>query len=330
MQLSVSNRTDLQQWERPTVLVVDDQAEVRSVLSRLLREDGMDVVEASDGTEALQACAAAAPDLVLLDAVMPGGCDGYEVCRRLKVDPRTALIPVVIVTGFSSAEDRVRGAEVGADGYFAKPVVPAELRGRVRSALRVKQLTDELEAAETVLFALAQAVEEKDSATEGHCARLSALAERLGARLGLPETELVALRRAGMVHDIGKVAVPDAILLKRAPLSEEEWCVMRQHPAAGERICSPLRSFRRVLPIVRHHHERFDGSGYPDGLAGEAIPITARVLQVVDVYDALTMERPYKRALAPAEALATLESEVQRGWWDPRVFSAFRAMLVEN
>jgi len=321
--------TELQQWDRPTVLVVDDQPEVRRVLSRLLRAEGMDVVEAADGNEALATFASAAPDLVLLDAVMPG-CDGYEVCRRLKQNPRTALTPVVMVTGFDSVEDRVRGAEVGADGYFAKPIVPAELRGRVRSALRLKQLTDELEAAETVLFALAQAVEEKDSATIGHCARLAALAERLGERLGLPESERVALRRAGMVHDIGKVAVPDAILLKRGPLSSEEWAVMRQHSAAGERICAPLRSFRRVLPIVRHHHERFDGSGYPDGLAGEAIPIAARVLQVVDVYDALTMERPYKRALSPQEALDMMDAEVRRGWWDPKVFAAFRALVCGN
>lgn len=311
------------------VLVADDQPVQRRVLARLLRREGVEVVEAHDGPSALAAFEAGAPDLVLLDATMPG-CDGYEVCRRLKFNPTTALTPVVMVTGNDTVEDRVRGVQAGCDDYFTKPIVPAELMARVRSALHIKQLTDELEAAEAVLFTLARAIEGKDPATEGHCERLSVLAERLGRRLGLPEGELVALRRAGIVHDIGKVAVPDAILLKGGPLTEDEWTVMREHAAAGERICAPLKSFRRVLPIVRYHHERQDGSGYPDGLAGAAIPVTARVLQVVDVYDALRMERSYKRALGPLEALATMEAEVRRGWWDSKVFEAFRGMILNE
>ncbi len=314
---------------RHRVLIADDEPIIRVGLSRVLGQMGLEVVEAWDGPSALTAAQTLAPDLVLLDAAMPG-YDGYEVCRRLKSDRRTALVPVVLVTGGDSVEDRVLGAEVGADDFFAKPFDVSELAARVRAALRQKSLTDGLEASEAVLFTLARVVEARDADTEGHCSRLSSIAERLGERLEMPLRDRVALRRAGIVHDIGKVIVPDAVLLKRGPLTDGEWVVMRSHAAAGERICAPLRSFRDVLPIIRHHHERLDGSGYPDGLEGDAIPMTARVLQVADVFDALTMARPYKKAQTAAHALGVMEHEVRGGWWDPTVFEAFRRMIREE
>jgi len=206
----------------------------------------------------------------------------------------------------------------------------AELFARVRSLLSLKAHTDELERAESVLYALARSIEGKDPYTEGHCERLAEFSARLGARVGLPEEQLTALRRAGTVHDIGKVAVPDAILLKPGPLTAEEQVIMRQHPVVGERICAPLKSFRLVLPIIRHHHERLDGSGYPDGLKCDAIPLTARVLQLVDVYDALTTERPYKCAISVPEALAMMEDEVRKGWWDRDLFAEFLQLVAES
>jgi putative two-component system response regulator len=315
--------------DRKRVLVADDQASVRTALARVLERLGLDVIQVSDGPSAIQAALTMSPDLVLLDVSMPG-CDGYEVCRRLKSDHRTALVPVVLVTGDDSVEDRVRGAEVGADDFFAKPFEVTELTARVRSALRQKSLTDGLEASDAVMFTLARVVEARDVDTLGHCSRLSTSAERLGERLGLPLSNRVSLRRAGVVHDIGKIVVPDAVLLKPGPLTDEEWILMRTHAAAGERICSPLRSFQDVLPIIRHHHERRDGTGYPDGLSGSQIPMPARVLQVVDVFDALTMARPYKKAIRPLEALAIMDSEVRRGWWDPSVFEAFDVMARQE
>jgi len=310
------------------VLVVEDEPLARAAIARVLRRASFEVQEAADGRTGLDEARRLQPDLVLLDARL-GDLDGVDVCRRLKSDPQTALTPVVMLSGLGELDDRVRGLAAGADDYFAKPVASAELVARARHAVRVKQMTDELEAAEVMLLAMARTIEGRDPETEGHCERLSDLADRLAARLGLTVEDRVALRRAGIVHDIGKVAVPDAILLKRAPLTGDEWAVMRQHPEVGERIVAPLRSFRRVAPIVRHHHERYDGSGYPDGLAGEAIPLTARVLQVVDVYDALTSTRPYKPALAPADALAVMAAEVERGWWDPMVFQAFRGLAAD-
>src|SRR5947209_11457432 len=308
------------------ILVVDDDAANRELLQETLIAEGMEVVTAPDGRSSLEEFARLKPDLVLLDVNMPF-LDGFEVCRRLKSNPETRLTPVVLVTGLTGREDRVRGIKSGADGFLSKPVDHSELLAHVRSLLNLKAHTDELERAESVLFALARSIEGKDPYTQDHCARLSDYASRLGERLRLSFDQLTALHRAGIVHDIGKVAVPDAILLKPGPLSEEEWIIMRQHPVVGESICAPLKSFRLVLPIIRHHHERLDGTGYPDGLKGEAIPITARILQIVDVYDALTTERPYKKAFAIPNALQTMKEEVAKGWWDPKIFNLFEQLV---
>ena len=312
-----------------TILVVEDNAASRELLTELLRTQGLDVVAAGDGRAALEGFAQWQPDLVLLDVQMPR-VDGFEVCRRLKREARTRLTPVVLVTALSATEDYVRGLEAGADDFLTKPVNKQELMARVRSLLRLKLFTDELENAEAVLCSLALSIEAKDPCTEGHCDRLAKYSVELAAHLGLLEEQRVALRRAGIVHDIGKVTVPEHILLKPARLSPAERKIMEQHPLVGERICRPLKSFQLVLPIIRHHHEKLDGSGYPDGLRGEEIPLAARVLQVTDVYDALTTVRPYKRALSPAEALNTMEEEVKKGWWDPGVFAAFRESVARR
>lgn len=314
---------------RPTVLVVDDDTSVRSSLAGLLRSEGFEVVTEADGHNALDSVRLLRPDVILLDVIMPG-LDGLEVCRRLKADPETRLVPVALLTALSATDDRVRGLDAGADDFLSKPPQRAELVARVRSLLRVKRYTDELERAESVLFSLARSIEAKDPYTGGHCERLSAYASDLGGRLGLSGEEITALERAGVVHDIGKVAVPDAILLKHGPLTPDEWAIMREHPVTGEHICQPMHSFRLVLPIIRHHHEKYDGSGYPDGLAGEEIPVTVRVLQVVDVYDALTTDRPYRRALSPAGALKTMHSEVEKGWWDRHVLAEFQRLIRDS
>lgn len=308
-----------------TILVVDDDAATCELLSELLTAKGYSVVTASDGRSGMEKFALLQPDLVLLDVLMPG-LNGLEVCRQLKNNPGTRLTPVVLVTGLAATKDRVRGIEAGADDFLSKPLDGTELLARVRSLLNLKLHTNELERAEAVLFALARSIEARDPYTSGHCARLSEGSARLGERLGLPEEHVTALRRAGIVHDIGKVAVPDAILLKPGPLTAEERKIVREHPVAGERICLPLKSFRLVLPIIRHHHEKYDGSGYPDGLQGEGIPVSARVLQVLDVYDALTTDRPYRRALSPTKALGEMREDVERGWLDPKLFAEFSAV----
>lgn len=309
-----------------TILVADDHWPNRVLFEEMLTAAGYTVVTAADGAAALQLFKSLRPDLVLLDVMMPH-LDGFEVCEKIKSDKETCLTPVIMVTALSDTQDRMAGIKAGADDFLTRPVDQSQLLARVRSLLKLKAHTDELEQAESVLFALARSIEEKDPYTQGHCSRLSDCASRLGQRMGLAADQITALSRAGIVHDIGKVAVPDAILLKPARLTEEEWKIMREHPVVGERICAPLKSFRLVLPIIRHHHEKLDGTGYPDGLKGEQIPITARILQVVDVYDALTTARPYKAALSATEALETMEQEITRGWWDANVFAEFKKLL---
>lgn len=313
--------------KKGTILVADDHEPNRELFRELLTAEGFQVVTAADGASALDEFVREQPDLVLLDVMMPR-LTGFEVCRQLKHDPHTCLTPVILVTGLTAREDRLEGIEAGADDFLTRPVDRFELSARVRSLLKIKAHTDELERAESVLFVLARSIEAKDTYTQGHCDRLTEYVARLSEALGLPQEQVTALRRAGIVHDIGKVAIPDAVLLKSSPLSPEEWKLMKQHPLVGERICAPLRSFRLVLPIIRHHHERLDGSGYPDGLRGDAIPLTARVLQVVNVYDALTTERPYKKPLGKDEALLIMQEEVRKGWWDPKIFSVFHQLAT--
>jgi putative two-component system response regulator len=319
----------LQQSNQPltgTVLVADDQAPNRELLEEFLTAQGLTVVCVPDGAAAVIELSRNQVDLALLDVMMPY-LNGFEVCRKIKSNPETYLLPVVLITALSDKQDRIDGIQAGADDFLTRPVDRAELLARVRSLLKLKQHTDELERAESVLFSLARSIEGKDPYTHGHCERLAKYSVALGERLRLPEEQLLALRRAGVVHDIGKVAVPEAILLKPGRLTEDEWKVVRDHPVVGERICQPLKSFRLVLPIIRHHHEKCDGSGYPDGLRGDAIPITVKVMQVVDVFDALTTDRPYKKASSTTEALQTMQDEVAKGWWDPHVFAEFDDLI---
>jgi putative two-component system response regulator len=260
---------------------------------------------------------------------MPGQ-NGFAVCRAVKDRSETRLTPVVLITGLGRVEDRIRGIEAGADDFLNKPVRKEELLARVKSLVRIKRFTDELESAETVVFTLAASIEAKDPYTEGHCDRLSRYSVALGERLGLSPEDLIALRRGGVVHDIGKVAVPERVLLKPGPLDAHEFELMRAHTVIGERICAPLHSFQQVLPIIRWHHERRDGTGYPDHLKGDQIPLIARVLQTVDVYDALTTDRPYRKALSCERAFAILHDEVRRGWWDGALVNEFEKLLKES
>jgi putative two-component system response regulator len=264
-------------------------------------------------------------DLVILDLMIPG-MGGLEFCRYLKADRRTQLIPLLMLTSVQGIGNEVAGIASGADEFLIKPLHPAVVRARVRAMLRNKAAIDSLEEAEAILFALARSIEHRDRYMAGHCERLAWYSVLLGKEIGLDKPRLLALYRGGFLHDIGKVAVPDAILYKPGPLTEAEWVEMRQHTTKGEEICRPMKSLARVLPIIRSHHERWDGGGYPDGLKGEQIPLLARVLQVVDIYDALVTVRPYKPAYAPEEALRILDRESAGGWRDPGLVARFRQM----
>ncbi len=311
---------------KQSILVVDDNAASAELLSELLSDRGYRLTAVQHAADAEAQIRRDPPDLILLDVIMPGK-SGFELCRELKEDPITRLIPIVMITGLSDRQDRLKGIEAGADDFLSKPFSPEELFARVKSLLKLKEFTDELETAESVLCTLGKSVESRDPYTEGHCERLARDAEDLGSHLGLDEECLVALRRGGYLHDLGKIAVPDEILKKGSNLSPTEWEVMKKHPITGEAICRPLKSLRLVLPIIRHHHEHSDGSGYPDGLKDSEIPLLPRILQVVDVYDALRTARPYKPALSHDQAANTMRDEARNGLWDLELVAEFFSML---
>jgi putative two-component system response regulator len=313
----------------PRILVVDDQPSVAGLMSQLLSIRGYDVITAANAEQAEAEVRRHAPDLILSDVMMPGK-SGYELCRILKEDPVTRLIPFVLITGLCDTNDKLRGIEAGADDFLNKPVLAEELIARVKSLLRLKEFTDELEQADAVLCTLGLIVEGRDPYTEGHCERLAVRAADLGRHLGMDDDSIIALRRGGYLHDLGKIAVPDEILKKGSDLTPEEWNVIKQHPITGENICKPLRSLRLVLPIIRHHHEHSDGSGYPDGLVAANIPVLPRILQVVDVYDALRTARSYKPALTHDQAAQTMRDEARRGLWDAELVAEYFAMLEQQ
>jgi putative two-component system response regulator len=233
------------------------------------------------------------------------------------------LIPVIFITALNDRRSRIRGIEVGADDFLTKPFDRVELAARVKSLVRQKRLNEDLDHAEQVLFSIARAIESRDPNTGDHCERLVKLGQAFGEYLNLSRSQLRDLMWGGYLHDIGKVGIPDAVLLKNGQLTAEDWQIMQQHVLIGEKICQPLRSMRGVIPIIRHHHERWNGSGYPDGLKANDIPFLAQVFQFIDIYDALTSERPYKRAFTSEEALSVMEEETTAGWRNPELMQQF-------
>src|ERR1700690_3314294 len=314
---------------KQSILVVDDHRLNAELLREMLQMRGYHASVVSSAADAEEQIRRVAPDLILLDVIMPEKT-GYELCRELKDDPQTRLIPIVMITGLNAHEDRLKAIEAGADDFLTKPISPEELFARVKSLLKLKEFTDELETAESVLCTLGLSVEARDPYTEGHCERLAQNASELGRYLNLEEECIVALRRGGYLHDLGKIGVPDEILKKGTNLTADEWAIMKRHPVTGETICRPLKSLRLVLPIIRSHHEHSDGSGYPDGLRRSELPLLARVLQVVDVYDALRTARPYKLALSHEQAAATMREEARSGYWDEQLTREFFAMLEKQ
>jgi putative two-component system response regulator len=296
----------------PKVLVIDDHGPTRDGLRALLEQAGYTVSTASDGSDGLRVFKRDSPDLVLLDVKMPG-ISGVDVCAELKAHRDTCLTPVILISAVGDRDSQLAGLKAGADDFLNKPVDLEELYARVRSLLRIKRLTDDLESAEVLFLSLGRIVEARDPYTEGHCERLAQYAVALGQELNLDQSDLDALYRGAFLHDIGKIAIPDRVLLKKSRLTRTQHALMKQHPVIGDDLCRTLRSLESVSPIVRHHHERCDGRGYPDGLAGDQIPFLAQIVRVVDIFDALTTNRPYRRAVSQVKGLQMLRQEAKAG-----------------
>ena len=305
----------------------------RTLMDAVLRKDDRyEVITAGDGPSGLDAARRLRPDLLLLNALLPGGVtgggDGFSICRALKAESSTRRIPVVLVTGHTATQrDRVRGMEAGADDFLTKPFNRIELLARVRSLLRIKALNDQLDEVEDVIYSLGRAVESRDGGDfAAGTARVVAYAAGLGREVGLNDEDLRVLSQAAMLRDIGKIGLPDSLLNKPGALDEREHRSMQQHTLLGEQIVSPLRATAALLPIIRHHHERVDGNGYPDGLEGDQIPLGARIVAIADAYDAMTSPRPYRPAFSPSRAVATLQASAGRQW-DAQLVALFTGWL---
>lgn len=312
--------------EHSKILVVDDHPASRMTAVALLSVEGYEILEADSGPAALECVKQTNPDLILLDVMMPG-MDGFEVCRCLKQEEQTRLIPIIFITALNDRRSRIRGIEAGGDDFLTKPFDHLELAARVKSLVRQKRLNEDLDHAEQVLFSIASTIESRDPNTGDHCERLVDYGQAFGEYLGLSRAQIRDLMWGGYLHDIGKVGIPDNVLLKTDKLTAEEWKIMRQHVVIGEKICQPLRTMRGVRPIIRHHHERWDGSGYPDGLIGDEIPYLAQVFQIIDIYDALTSERPYKPAFPAEKALEIIAEETRKGWRNPKLVEQFTQFI---
>jgi putative two-component system response regulator len=311
----------------PKILVVDDEPLNVKLLEAILRPLNYEVIKAFSGEDALRIINKVDVDLVLLDVMMPH-MDGYEVCRRLKANEVTRLIPVVMVTALGNVEDKIKGIEAGADDFLVKPPNKMELRTRTKSLVNLKKLNNNLTSIERVLFSLANTVDAKDAYTHGHVERVSNMAMTLGHQLALSTSELEALKYGGALHDIGKIGIPREIINKLGPLDTEEWKIMKRHPDVGYKICLPLqKNLGSALDVIRYHHEKLDGSGYPDGLKGEQISTVVRIMSVVDIFDALITGRPYRKAMSPEKALGILRNEAQKGKLDQEIVRNLEILL---
>jgi cyclic di-GMP phosphodiesterase len=311
------------------VLVVDDYETNRRGLSALLKSASYNVVSASNGSDALEIVRRERPDLVVLDVLMPG-LSGLDVCRELKRTAETCLIPVILISGAQGRQTVIDGLDAGADDFLTKPIDTEELYTRVRSLMRLKRVTDDLESAGSLFMTLGRIIEARDPYTEGHCERLAEYATSLGRRLELGAADIDALYRGAFLHDIGKIAVPDRILLKKGRLTKPEYELMQRHTITGDELIATVRSLEAVRPIVRHHHERWDGNGYPDRLAADTIPLLAQIVSVVDVFDALTTDRPYRQALPIESAYAMLRDQARGGWCPLNLVDCFVELHRES
>ncbi|PIP71197.1 MAG: metal-dependent phosphohydrolase [Nitrospirae bacterium CG22_combo_CG10-13_8_21_14_all_44_11] len=317
----------LMEEEKSSILIVDDLQIHLELMEAIFEKEGCRVVTAHNADEALRLLEKSSSDMAILDVMMPG-MNGYELCRRLKEKSGARFFPVILVTSLSELEDKIAGIEAGADDFITKPFKSIELTTKVRSLLKFKKLQEELDHSESVIITLAIALESKDPYTKGHSERVGNLSAEFASIIGFQEKEQNLIRKAGVLHDIGKIGVEDSILHKRNILTKEELHIVEQHTIIGEKICRPLHSLSVILPVIRHHHERWDGAGFPDGLKGEQIPVMARILSIVDTFDAMASERPYRRPISIEKALKKMEEEKNFGQWDPVLLERFVEMMM--
>ncbi|MBI2974104.1 MAG: response regulator [Deltaproteobacteria bacterium] len=312
--------------KKPVILIVDDNKVNIELLRAQLKPYNYEIDTALDGEEALAKITKDPPDMVLLDLMMPK-ISGYEVCRSIKKNKLTQFVPVIVITALQELDDKLKAIELGADDFLVKPFNKLELITRIKSLLRMKELHDDLDHSENILFSLVEALEAKDIYTRGHSERVAKYSVEIARKMGLTARDMEIIRKGGLLHDIGKIGVKEDILLKPGRLTDEEMEHVKSHPKRGFEICQPLKSLEESLTCIRSHHERYDGGGYPDGLKGDDIPLCGMILAVADTYDAMTTDRPYRKALAKETAVKILEDEINSGQWNPDIVRVFLQIL---
>ncbi len=315
---------------RTNILVADGDDHYRQLYSDLLQSEGFETFCAKDVDQALTVLRQGHIDLALVDGTMPK-TNGMTICRELRSNPETRLIPILLFSSRKSTHGYEMKIEMGADAdaFLVRPKSGTELITQVNALLERKHLSDDVETIEKLLLTLAQVVEAKNPYTAGHGHRVSRTALSLAVHIGLSSEDQELVRRGALLHDIGKVGIPDDILLKLGVLEGDERAIVKSHPLLGERICAPIDSFRPLLQIIRNHHERLDGSGYPDGLRGSQIPILTRIVSVADVFDALTTRRQYRDSFSRTQAIQQIRREAERGWWDLDVLHALEESMAK-
>jgi putative two-component system response regulator len=322
-----------------TILIVDDDTAGQLTLESILNGQGYHLEFAENGVQALEKLSRLLPDIILLDVMMPG-MDGFEVCRRIRSTPSIAEIPIIMLTALDDKKSLMTGLDAGADDYLTKPYDRYELLARLMGITRLnryRKLVDErtnteethaqlLAAYEATIDGWSRALDLRDRETEGHSQRVAQLTVKLAIMADVPQNEIVHIRRGALLHDIGKLAIPDLILLKPAALNEDEWKSMKKHPEYANEMISSIEYLGPALDIPYCHHEKWDGTGYPRGLKGEAIPFAARLFAVVDVWDALTSDRPYRPAWTQQKALEHIQNESGKHF-EPLVVDLFRKMM---
>jgi putative two-component system response regulator len=320
---------------KSTILIVDDERAGRETLEAILFKEGYQLEMAEDGKQALEMTRNLQPDVILLDVMMPG-MTGFEVCQVIRSEASIAEIPIVMLTALDDRDSKIRGLEAGADDFISKPFDRYELRARLMAITRLnryRKLVEDratiLEAHEKLIAAYDATIEGwslamdlRDKETEGHTRRVTDLTTQLARAIGMSENQLIHVRRGALLHDMGKLGIPDQILLKQGPLTAEEWDTMRKHPVYAHEMLSRIEYLQPALDIPYCHHEKWDGSGYPRGLRGDAIPMAARLFAIVDVWDALTSDRPYRAAWKREDVIKFIKEQSGRHF-DPQVVELF-------
>ncbi|MCX7710378.1 MAG: response regulator [Clostridia bacterium] len=308
------------------IVIADDSPTIVSKLELMLKKQGYQVFSALDGEKCLQLVSEVDPDLILLDLDMPK-VNGLDVCKVIRHDEKTSLTPVIILTASGSKDDKNRALAAGANDMLYKNYDNIELKLKVESLLKLKYAIDQLENANNIIKSLAKTVEVKDKYTVGHAERVSFIATTIARKMKFHEAQLKDITMAGLLHDIGKIGVPDLILNKEGKLTDEEFTIIKNHPVIGEEICNPIKSFEKVKQIIRHHHEKLNGKGYPDGLKGDQINIETRIMTVADIYDALTSDRSYRKSMTKEDAFNILKSLVERDEIDGSIVSVLEKVV---